>query len=442
MTEAQKNEFLVMVFESFMKNSQDMIFVKDVNLKYITASIPFMKMCGCESIEKLIGKTDFDFFDRELAQKYCDDDAGVINSGKCIENYIEPLPEQYGKKSYSSTSKYIIQDKEGNTVGIYGIARDVTEKIELEAERENSRLSRAMFDVVLEADLTENRMLSSEGESDWVREMKVLEGSSFFCAIAKFAESYLCENDRKDFLEMYNSAKLEHDYMCGVDEFQHLVYARFYGKKYCWTEFRSRVYHSRVTDSLRITTFIKDVDQEIKHRQTLQKRARTDVLTGLNNREAVFEEITRYLNNKEEQESYALLFVDLDNFKLINDNWGHQYGDKVLKQIADKMESQSGKNYILGRIGGDEFLVFLKGIANAQEVKAKTEYLLNVLTVSPEDTCKLKVTCSVGITIGMNGKATIDELICQADEAMYKAKECGKNQLYFYDGITRIDGLQ
>lgn len=90
----------------------------------------------------------------------------MLQSGSVsIINHVEPLPEQDGERGYSSTSKHILRDESGEVVGIYGVGRDVTAMVELKEERESREMSRQLFEDVLEADLSENKMLRAEGLS-------------------------------------------------------------------------------------------------------------------------------------------------------------------------------------------------------------------------------------------------------------------------------------
>ena len=426
--------FLLCGLRALLDNSQDMIFIKNTDLVYIAASHSFARMVGKKCGEDLEGKTDFDIFEHDLAQKYTDDDRGVLSSGACIEDDIEPLPARDGRKSYSSTSKYAVRDEAGTIIGLYGVARDVTEMMEWEAERESSRMSREMFHSVLEADLTLNRMLRSEG-SDWVEQLGVA-GITPFTAAVGLACGFIDPDYLAEFQRYYLLEKLKADYAGGRDEISHITRMRFNGSGYRWVEFKSRIYHSRVSDTLRITTFVTDVDEDVRHWQQLQKRATTDMLTGLRNRSSVLDSIAACLEANGGGEQHALLFIDLDGFKQINDRWGHSLGDKILVKTSNRLKKVFSGSDIVGRIGGDEFLVFLRYAPSRQSVEEQARAALEPLHYrQTECDADIHVTCSIGAAFCSGGDITVDRLCERADKAMYQAKALGRNRLFFYDDL-------
>ena len=418
--------FLFLAFESFLENAPNMVFVKDTKLIYRAASQTFAQMVGFDSGSEILGKTDFDIFEHELAQKYVNDDNSILSGGKSSENYIEPLPDKNGKKSFSTTSKYAIRSEDGTIIGLYGISRDITAQLELE--------SRKMFDSVFEADLTENKMLRVEA-ADWAAELHGAQGTPFTQTILTFAENYVHPDAKAQLMERYDLKRLKESFAHGADEFSHNEYVHIGGQGFRWVQFTSRIYHSRISNTLRITTFLKDIDDEIRRRQALVKKAATDMLTGLPNRESVLDRIRACLAEKISG-SHAMLFIDLDCFKLVNDNWGHKYGDKVLIETAEKLRKLFSGNEIYGRLGGDEFLVFLKDVPSRQAVEQTAQKIVNALPIHiAEGGQEVNVTCSIGIALSNGTSTTTEAMYEQSDKAMYQAKELGRNQFYFYDDL-------
>lgn len=432
MSSDKKNRIINQAFMSILEHSEDMIFVKDINLVYLAASRSFAKLLGLQRKEDIVGKTDFDIFEHTLAVKYTKDDRYILKQGVAVENYIEPLPDQGGEKSYSSTSKYLIREH-GEVVGIYGISRDVTTQVQLEAERENSKLSRAMFDNVLEVDLTNNRVLGVEG-SGWIQELDQMEEHSFTDLVQEIADQYIHPDHLCEFLSNYDVPRMIQNFHLGTQEFSHISPVQTQEQRYSWIEFHARIYHSRISDTLRMTIFMKDKDLEVRHRQILQKKAITDALTGLANRDSILTEIQAVLEGADQGLENALLFIDLDRFKQVNDHWGHQFGDKVLQESALQLQQTFDKDELLGRIGGDEFVVFLKQVSNREYVREKSEQVVRCLSsYIQKDDVTIHVTASVGIVISKHQNACVDELYEQADRAMYRAKEAGGNRFWFYD---------
>lgn len=432
-----KKDFYYLTLCALLENSDDMVFVKDVNLVYVAASKSFARLVGRESAAELVGKTDFDFFDQALAQKYNEDDRTILSSGECSKGYIELLPSQNEKKRYSSTSKYLIHDQDGAIVGLYGVARDVTVQMELEAARESSQFSRQMFDAVLEADITKDRLLGVEG-SGWAERLNVREEMSLSELTESMASTLIHIDYKTEFLAHYSLTHLKAAYDRGVLEFTHRTYLNGVDDDGRWMECQTRLYHSRISNTVRITTFLRDIDDEVRGQQQLQKKANTDALTGLSNRANVLEQVTDRLAKGAPHEQCALLFIDLDCFKQVNDRWGHRFGDKVLQRTAERLRQIFGADDVLGRIGGDEFLVFLNQVSSKEWVEGRARRLVEAMAFyRPECNSEICVTCSVGVALCRTVEASVDRLYEYADKAMYRAKEIGTDHVYFFDDLER-----
>ena len=417
-----------------LATSPDMIFIKNPDLIYQAGSDSFARLVGREKGTELVGKTDFDIFPPALATRYTNDDRDILSRGTDMIDYLEPLPERDGKKSYSSTSKYLLWGDGGELLGFLGVARDATAEVALEAERESGRLSRQMFDSVLEADLSENKVLRVEGLG-WVEQLALNTlGGSFTDAISYMSTHFIHPDYACEFLQYYDPGLLKANYALGRDEFKHITYLRS-GGTYRWVECQTRVYHSRVSNTLRVTTFIKDMDEDVRQKQSLEEKAVTDALTGLRNRESIFSGIAERLKQQPDR-LHALFFIDLDCFKQVNDSWGHHLGDEVLRGTAERLQNFfRGREALLGRIGGDEFLIFLPDIRDDAELRDIARALMEQLPFccceAGKEVC---VTYSVGVSVQRGGAVTMEQLCQQADSAMYHAKTHGRNQMYFYEG--------
>jgi diguanylate cyclase (GGDEF)-like protein len=184
---------------------------------------------------------------------------------------------------------------------------------------------------------------------------------------------------------------------------------------------------------------------EIAHFHESQKHltylSQHDVLTGLPNRSMGRERILQALNDaSRHQFSVALLFVDLDNFKAINDSLGHNVGDDFLKQVAHRLRSAVRKSDIVSRHGGDEFVIGLTDVADIQDVSSAANTILASLTQPflARDT-ELATSCSIGIAMFPADGADYESLLRQSDIAMYQAKESGRNAFRFYDAHMNAD---
>jgi diguanylate cyclase (GGDEF)-like protein len=172
----------------------------------------------------------------------------------------------------------------------------------------------------------------------------------------------------------------------------------------------------------------EDITDERNAQMTIQFLAERDSLTGLYNRRS-FTTALQQVIEKSPDTRMALVYIDLDNFKLINDLRGHQQGDKVLIDIASKLSAATRTTDVVARIGGDEFVVLVKDIQPEEQV-AWCDRLLMQLTAPQSDDVNSggpSVTCSVGLAWYPDDGANTEQLLAAADEAMYDAKRAGKN---------------
>lgn len=179
----------------------------------------------------------------------------------------------------------------------------------------------------------------------------------------------------------------------------------------------------------------------IERQKGLEKRAAAlsvqvelDALTGLYNQKAAQTLIDQYLTVEGRNSKHTILLCDLDNFKAVNDNFGHPFGDALLTDVADKFGSTFRRGDIACRIGGDEFVVFMKNTAGRSYVARRAERLLEQLKQSfPLGDRSMSLSVSIGIASYPENGTSYSELFASADRAMYCAKTNGKNQFRFYD---------
>lgn len=178
---------------------------------------------------------------------------------------------------------------------------------------------------------------------------------------------------------------------------------------------------------------------DIQDKIEMKKRATTDGLTGCINKIS-FEEKVREILNSSHNVKHSLLFIDLDDFKFVNDNYGHGYGDFLLKTVAKRLLSSVKDNDIVGRVGGDEFIIFLRDIKNEEFISnIATRIIENVnkemsFGTGPScDSISHSIKCSIGISVFPNNATSYEEICDTADKALYISKEKGKNVYTFFD---------
>ena len=187
------------------------------------------------------------------------------------------------------------------------------------------------------------------------------------------------------------------------------------------------------------TLMCSDITEQHKTAELIQYQATYDSLTDLPNRRLFKEQLDKAIaRGKRHNHLGAILFLDLDDFKNINDSLGHSVGDVLLQKVAQRMKSCLREEDTVARLGGDEFIVLLPEVSdnldntinNVQELAAKVGQTLSMpYEIMPHT---LHVTLSIGITVFPNGEDQPDDVIRQADTAMYRAKEAGRNTFKFF----------
>lgn len=178
----------------------------------------------------------------------------------------------------------------------------------------------------------------------------------------------------------------------------------------------------------------RDITQRIVLEKKLEYQATHDSLTGLPNRVLMLDRLQHALEYaKRHQSLFAILFFDLNRFKLINDSLGHAAGDELLKCVAKRLGFMLRKTDTLSRIGGDEFIVIVSNLKQELDAGTIANHLLDAFKDNFDILGQsLSVSSSIGISVYPRDGTTIGELLRNADAAMYKAKNQGMNQFQFY----------
>lgn len=168
-------------------------------------------------------------------------------------------------------------------------------------------------------------------------------------------------------------------------------------------------------------------------RSKLRKMGMMDLLTELYNKVSTHDLCQDYIDKKG-QEACALLILDFDNFKTVNDSFGHQFGDDVLRAFSAILRKEAGDEHIAGRIGGDEFLLFLKNCGSVREAVDRGQRILDKTEIIQlEGQGDMLFSCSIGVDFAAPGVTrSYNEMFARADEALYQVKENGKGAVQYY----------
>lgn len=174
----------------------------------------------------------------------------------------------------------------------------------------------------------------------------------------------------------------------------------------------------------------------------LREQANADPLTGLYNRKAVEELVTASLNSGSVR-SAAMIFIDIDNFKRVNDSMGHPFGDKTLRYVGLELKRLFRATDVVGRIGGDEFVVFLPNVDLGEVLKRKMEAVCSVFHEAfDRSDFGCSISGSIGVACYPRDGSTYAELLSKADKALYHAKDEGKDRYALYREEMELDRFQ
>lgn len=201
-----------------------------------------------------------------------------------------------------------------------------------------------------------------------------------------------------------------------------------------WCRIRITGLTDKTGRAVRAVGAILDIDAEKKKAQSLMERAQRDMLTKLYNKGSSQEYIQAVLASNVPGKMAALMIIDLDNFKHMNDTMGHLFGDALLSEVAHSIQKQFRSEDIVGRVGGDEFLVFLGQIPNTALAEQKAIQVMKAIgEMAVQELTEVELSCSIGIAVYPECGQTYHELFQRADQALYRAKNQGKGRYCIAD---------
>lgn len=254
---------------------------------------------------------------------------------------------------------------------------------------------------------------------------------SFNARTESYAEKNVYYEDRQRYISFLNRERLLGAYHDGTAESE-LEYREIKALGgYRWLKLTAQLVSYPDSSEVKAFIIIKNIDDEKRKTLDTEMRAIKDPLTQLLNRTSFREEVTKLLVlSKDTDEKHAFVMIDIDNFKTLNDTFGHIKGDEYLVRTADKLRRTLRKNDLIGRLGGDEFVVFLKNMISAEQAENKVNELSRALFTDYEG--GITASASIGTAMFPDDGAGFDDLYKKADIALYEAKKNGKNRFEFY----------
>ncbi|MEG0972010.1 MAG: diguanylate cyclase [Lachnospiraceae bacterium] len=203
--------------------------------------------------------------------------------------------------------------------------------------------------------------------------------------------------------------------------------------RYTWCRVRATTQFDSAGHAIKAVGVILDINEEKKEKQNLQKLAQRDPLTGIYNKAATNALVARRMGDFDFTVLQALLMIDIDYFKAVNDTYGHMAGDNLLAAVAAQLKSHIRSSDVAGRIGGDEFLVYLPDVESEDAALWIAQNLHTALVqLSPEPGAP-NITASIGMAVFPHGTVEFYDLYRYADEALYLRKDKGRDGVSVYD---------
>ncbi len=444
----------------------DNLWVKDVHSRFVLCNKATARRMG-RSAEEVIGKSDMELVAPELAAGFSADEQRIVETGRPMIDKEEYIVDENGQKTWILTTKIPLRNDQDKIIGVVGISRDISDRRRADILRdsqarilENIAIN-APLETVLE-DLIRLVEMQIPGTSGTIQltdhnGMLLRHGAAPHVAAA-FVKAMdgtrIGPNAGPGGAAVYRSETVVISDMTTdplMDDFRDQVAANVY--RSCWsipiispTEKPLGVftlYHEQTGDpdeaELHIGAAACHIAGIAIERKLSEERIRFmanhDALTGLPNRALLQDRLEQALRYAQRADHWVTVaFIDLDNFKIINDTLGHTAGDELLKTVASRMVSCLRSVDTVVRIGGDEFVVLLvdqqKSVENVSATVAKIRAAIGVPLEIGGQT--LRVSSSIGLANYPNDGKDADTLLANADAAMYRAKELGRDNFQFY----------
>lgn len=336
-----------------------------------------------------------------------------------------------------------IFDEAGRAIKAIGISKDISEQKRLESSYQNERklqeIMNAGFLSVFEINVTQNRMILIDKEAAAKLSSPPEEG--VYDEILQAALSKIHPDFQKKVYEKMNCRALHLAYMRGI----HTCNVEYRLKRkgcYHWINASIQLLKKDSSADIFARVFLKDIQAQKEKEEKLQKEVHIDALTGAYNRKGIITHIEELLRQNPEAIS-ACVSLDIDNFKEVNDTFGHLYGDAVLSETAKKIQKLCRNDTLIGRLGGDEFVAFFPRLQSEEVLMHAVERLQSALVNTyTSGSHMVKTSVSMGISFYPRHGTTFTELYDKADIAMYHCKRNGKNGwTVYHDTMERCQQI-
>lgn len=334
---------------------------------------------------------------------------------------------------YESIRLTNVFDDAGLPYRAIGLSENVTTQYETEQlYKRELQMKRALSpEVYCTFLLNATQKSIEEAHYETETDLDVLAGVTYQTLFTTAAARVAEDDDIRDALIALSADTFLTDYEKGRRTYLFEYLHRRDDNSKAWIAMEMHLLRDPESGDLLVFLYLKDINKRKLAELSLQRDAEYDRMTGVLNKATVGEKIQRHLRNSGEAQTHALMMVDIDSFKAINDSYGHLRGDEVLMKFSQLLVKYFRATDIIGRFGGDEFVIFMKDIsADALAGKLKDFNLALVQFFGTE----LNVAASIGAAISDQDNRDYTQLLRQADQALYQAKTAGKKCFRIYQG--------
>jgi len=398
-------------------------------LRYLGCNTQFAKDAGYSSPDELTGKTDFDMGWKDQAELYRADDKVVMESGNPKLDFEELSTTPDGNTIWLHTSKVPLRDENNQIIGILGIYEDITESKHAEQSLIDGRERlRAIIDTALDAVV---QMDAAGIITGWNRQAENIFGWSREEAVGRMMSETIIPPQYRE----AHASGLKRFLLTGEGSIMNSR-VELLGMHRDGREFpiELSITMIKAEGKYEFNGFIHDITNRKKSDDLIWKQANFDTLTGLPNRRMFYDRLEQDIKKADRAEfKIALLFIDLDKFKEVNDTLGHSMGDILLVEAARRIGDCVRESDTLARLGGDEFIVILAELDDIGSVERVADSILRKLAEPFRLGDEVAyVSASIGITLYPDDATGTEDLLKNADQAMYTAKDKGRNRFSYF----------
>lgn len=406
------------------------IYLKDTQGRYLFANQAVLNLWQVQ-LEDVVGYGDEKFFNAETTRQIRAIDKKVLVDGETVELEETNTVEQTGETSVYWSIKLPLKKSDGSIYGLCGISSDVTQHKRVEADL---RIAAISFE-------SQVGMLIMDAQRNTLRVNQAYSKISGYSSdeVVGLPPKLLCDTQHSsEFYSQIWQAVAQHGGWEG----------EVWNQRKDMQVYPQHLMLTAVKDPTQLVTHyvasMTDVTESKAAALEIEHLAYYDPLTQLPNRRLLLERLNHALAATERTGQVgALLYLDLDHFKMINDSKGHDVGDLLLKQVAARLLACVRADDTVARLGGDEYVIMLEGLSKAPlEAAAQTEHVAHKIQTTLSGPYEIgqyqfSMSASIGLVLFSGQQQSSDELLKQADIAMYHTKKSGRDGFRFFDPLMQ-----